>query len=324
MSASLLNVPGLIADIGGTNARFALADRAGVYEERVLKCHDYPDLASAAVAYLALVKPEHAPRTASFAIAGPVIGDRFEMTNHIWNFSIEETRKTLGLERFRLMNDFAALALAVPYLQGAEKRKLNDATATVHAPIGIIGPGTGLGVASLFWNGRHYQAVPGEGGHVTMPARTLREFDIFAELIRQKYHHISAERVCSGKGLVNLYNALRALEGRTELPERTPEEISQAAISGSCAVCKEALDLMLTFLGRVAGNLALTLGTFGGIYIAGGIISQLGDYFERSGFLTEFFEKGRFRDYLGHMPVFVIQHAFPAFVGLRADLINHA
>jgi glucokinase len=313
---------GLIADIGATNARFALADSAGIYKEKVLKCSDYTGLRDAARAYLDFARPDTSPQTAAVAIAGPVKGDRFEMTNHVWTFSVEETRRDLGLRRFHLMNDFKALALAVPHLKDKDVRKINDAQPQAEAPIGVIGPGTGLGVASLFWDGKKYRAVPGEGGHVTMAATTQREFDVIAHLLKGKYHHVSAERVCSGKGLGNIYDALRALDGRHDLPELSPEAISAAALDGSCAVCREALDMMMVFLGRIAGNLALTLGAHGGIYIAGGIIGQLAAYFDKSAFLTEYMAKGRFRDYVQAIPVFIIQHPFPAFVGLQADLME--
>jgi len=313
---------GLIADIGATNARFAMADAGGIYHEQVLKCGDYPGLVEAAQAYLALINPSSRPRHAAVAIAGPVQGDKFFMTNHRWSFSVSGAQKELGLERFNLMNDFKALALAVPHLKGNDLRQVGGGKAVSQAPIGIVGPGTGLGVASLSWDGARYRAIPGEGGHVTMAARTDREFALFQQLIKMKYHHISAERVCSGKGLVNLYNALRELDGRTDLPDPEPEEISAAGLDGSCSLCVETLQFMVTFLGRVAGNLALTLGAHGGIYIAGGIVGRLGSYFDSSPFREEFVDKGRFRDYLEPIPTFVIQHPFPAFVGLQADLVG--
>ncbi len=312
---------GLIADIGATNARFALAGPQGITEEKVLKCQDYPGIAEAMEAYISGLKDGVKPLRAAVAIAGPVTGDRFEMTNHLWNFSIEETRLRIGLEKFVLMNDFRAIALGVPHMKPEHLRQIGAGMPVANAPIGIIGPGTGLGVASLVWNGQRYQPVPGEGGHITMPARTQREFDIFRTL-RYKYHHISAERVCSGKGLVNVYNGLRILDGRDDLPDRTPEEISRAALSGACTLSAEALDKMIGFLGCAAGNLALTLGAMGGIYIAGGIVNQLGDYFYKSRFRDEFLAKGRFKDYLAPIPTFVIKHNFPAFVGLHAELLQ--
>ncbi len=310
---------GLIADIGATNARFALAGPDGVTDQKVLKCNDYPGIAEAMETYVSGLNGKGKPRQAAIAIAGPVTADRFEMTNHPWVFSIEETRKRLGLDRFVLMNDFRAIALGVPHLANDQVRQVGSGQAQPGAPIGIIGPGTGLGVASLVWDGKKYQPVPGEGGHITMPARTQREFDIFRTL-RYKYRHVSAERVCSGKGLVNVYNALRILDGRDDLPDRTPEEISQAAIEGKCSLCGEAMDKMIAFLGCAAGNLALTIGAMGGVYIAGGIVNRLGEYFYKSRFRDEFLNKGRFADYLAPIPTFVIRHEFPAFVGLQAEL----
>lgn len=305
----------LIADIGGTNARFALADDKGIYEQKVLQCENYPTIVDAVTAYVDALGAK--PRRAAFAIAGPVGGDYFEMTNHVWKFSIEETRKALGLDQFSLVNDFKAIALGVPHLGAKDIQQVgNDAAPEPHAPIGIIGPGTGLGVASLVWANGQYHAVAGEGGHVTIAARTQREFDLIRTL-RYKYHHISAERVCSGKGLVNLYNAIKILDGQDDLPDRTAEQISVAAIEKSCKACEEALDKVMGFLGNVAGNLAMTLGAKGGIYIAGGIPAKLGAYFFQSRFRTDFEAKGRYDAYLKPIPTYLITHPNIALVGLQ-------
>lgn len=313
---------GLIADIGATNARFALADKGGIHGEKILPCADYPGLADAVRDYLGRVKPA-APRRASIAIAGPVTGDIFKMTNHPWAFSVKETTAALEFENIHLMNDFEALARAVPHLNPEDLKHVCGPAPVEGAPKGVIGPGTGLGVASLIWGGARYIPVPGEGGHVTMAAITRREFDLFEYLLKHKYHHVSAERVCSGKGLVNVYNGLRGLDGLEEkLPERTPEEISAAAMDGTCPLCRESLDMMISFLGRTARNLALTLGSFGGIYIAGGIVNRLGAYFYKSAFEREFIGEGRFTDYMRGVPVFSILHPFPAFVGLQASLME--
>ena len=156
-----------------------------------------------------------------------------------------------------------------------------------------------------------------------MPAKTQREFDLFRTL-RYKYSHVSAERVCSGKGLVNLYNAIRILDGHDDLPERTAPEISELALQQKCKVCEEALDKMCRFLGSAAGNLAISIGAFGGVYIAGGIPVKLGDFFFNSSFYEEFLAKGRFKNYLAEIPVYLIDHPHIAFVGLQADLIASA
>jgi len=319
----MTDIPGLIADIGATNARFALADDQGVHNEQVLKCADYPGIIEAVQVYLDNTGLPRSPSNASFAVAGAVIGDRLKMVNHPWEFSISDTQNKLGFENFMVINDFKAVALSIPHLKPEDVQQLGPGAPKKDAPIGVIGPGTGLGVASLFWDGNRYQSVPGEGGHVTMPARTQREFDIFRTL-RYKYRHVSAERVCSGKGLANIYDALRILDGHDERPSRTPEEISAAALNDECALCSEALTLMMRFLGRVAGNLALTLGAHGGIYIGGGIIHQLGERFLESEFRTEFQSKGRMEEYLAPIPTYIIRHPYPAFVGLYAELKEKA
>lgn len=317
----MTNNLGLIADIGATNARFAIADDKGFYDQKVLKCDDYPTIVDAAKAYLAGVGNVK-PTRAAFAMAGPVSGDIFEMTNNPWKFSIEETRKVLNLDSFELLNDFQAIAMGVPFLQETDVKKVGgNQEPEKYGTIGIVGPGTGLGVASLFWDGTQYRTNPCEGGHVTMPAKTQREFDLFRTL-RYKYSHVSAERVCSGKGLVNIYNAIRILDGHENLPDRTPEAIADCAINKTCAVCEEALDKMVGFLGTIAGDLALSLGAKGGVYIAGGIPAKLGEYFMNSRFRNDFDAKGRFKDYLEPIPTFLITHPFTAFVGLQHHINN--
>lgn len=311
---------GLIADIGATNARFALCGADGVYrDERVYKCTAYPGIVEAASAYLSeLSNP--AVYAGAFAVAGPVMGDRVAMTNHPWVFSIQETQKALGLEQLQVINDFEAVALGVPHLSPDMVRAVGpEIIPAPRGQIGIIGPGTGLGVASLIWTGERYIPVAGEGGHVTAAARTQREFEVLVTL-KSKYRHVSAERVCSGKGLVNIYDALRTLDGRNDLPDRTAEEISKAALDKADPLCIESLDIMLDFLGNIARNIALTLGTFGGIYIAGGICLQLGEGFFTSGFRSNFEGDGRYVDYLKKIPTFLILHPFIALVGLSNTL----
>ncbi len=317
----MTTIPSLIADIGGTNARFALADESGVRAAKTFQCEEYPTIVDAAKAYIGEL--DFRPKRASFAIAGPVNGDYFKMINHKWEFSVEETRKALGLDMLELMNDFKAIALGVPHLAQDNVRQIGGNQMPLpHAAIGVIGPGTGLGVASLVWVNGRYHPMPAEGGHVTMAAKTQREFDLFQTLKDEKYSHVSAERVCSGKGLVNLYNAIVKLDGRQDMPARTAEEISKAALDRTCPASEESLDLMMGFLGTVAGNLALTVEAKGGVFIAGGIPSKLGEYFFQSRFRQEFEDKGRFREYLEQIPTYLITHPNVAFLGLRHSVAN--
>jgi glucokinase len=309
---------GIIADVGGTNARFSIADPGGYSESTIYQCADFDNFDDVLAQYMRDSGCAGKIDTASIAIAGPVMGDEFKMLNLPWAFSCKAVAAKLGLKELHLMNDFDAVARSIPHLKDADIRQIGNGKPLEKRAIGIIGPGTGLGVASLFWAGTHYISNPGEGGHVTMAAQTQREFDIM-NVMHKKYRHISAERVCSGKGLENIYNAIRYYEQRDDLPQRTPAEISAAAMDGSCDVCKESLDFMIKCLGNVAGNLALTLGAYGGIYIAGGIINKLGDYFYQSKFREHFLDKGRLNEYLDPIPTFVVQHQYPAFVGLHAD-----
>lgn len=307
----------LIADIGATNARFAIANDAGIQHIDVLPCEDFSTLADAAQAYLKRVDAER-PDTGAFAVAVPLSGaDEVSMTNHVWSFSINATREALGFGKLDVINDFTALALGVAHLTAGDFYTLGGGAPVAGAPVGIIGPGTGLGVGAVVF-GRDGQPVPitTEGGHVTMPATTEREFKMFEWLKQTKYHHVSAERVISGKGLVNIYHAICGIDG-LDMPEKTPAEITDAALARSCPICVETLDLFCHFLGVAAGNLALTYGAFGGVYIAGGIVPRLGSYFATSRFMQSFLEKGRFKDYLSPMPVRVITHPYPGLEGLK-------
>lgn len=310
----------LIGDIGGTNVRFAMLQDGEILNEQVLKCADHAGLAPAARAYIKNISPSQIPDSAAFAIAGPVLGDRFQMTNHPWSFSISDVRDKLGLKDLRLFNDFHALAMAIPHLAQDDLARIGEGKPQPGKPKAIVGPGTGLGVACLFWDGEHYRPVPGEGGHVTMPAKNQREYDVFEWLRGEKYSHVSAERVCSGKGLVNVYNALRALDKRDDLPDLEPEGISKAAREKDNACAVEAWEMLTGFLGTIAGNLALTLGAHGGVYIAGGIMPQSGDLLCHTRFREQFEAKGRFEEYLSVIPTFLITHPFPAFAGLKAYL----
>lgn len=314
----------LVADIGGTHARFALAGETGISGEKILKVADFPGVADAARAYLSQTGAKVS--LAAFALAGPVTGnDRFELTNFNWAFSIEETRKALGLDRLFLVNDFHAMALGVLSADAAHVHRIGGGAAKLHGNIGVIGPGTGLGVGSLVWDEKtaRYIAAAGEGGHVTVPTPTRREHDLILWLMESgKYTHISAERVCSGKGLVNLYNAIRGLDGR-DLPERLPEEITAHAISGDCDACREALILMLGILGRVAGNLALTNMTTGGVYLAGGILPRIGlPYLQASRLRGEFIAKGRQTALVDEIPLFMADDPFLALKGLRRFAVD--
>lgn len=311
--------PALIADLGATNARFGLVGPEGVTGSLSLRCADYPGLAAAARAYLATAKPPLPPRRAAFAVASAITGDRIVMTNNAWSFSVRDLTEELGLDQLQVINDFTAVALGCPALGPGDAIQVGGGTAEPGMPIAVMGAGTGLGVSGLVPGHGGWTALSGEGGHVTMPAVTEREAAVI-ERMGRRFGHVSAERLLSGMGIVNLYETLAALEGLDDAPMRGAEEVTEAALGGSDALSTEATEMFCAMLGTIAGNLVLTLGARGGLYVAGGIVPKLGDFFLRSAFRDRFEAKGRFRPWLAAIPTFVVTHPLPAFLGLRTVL----
>jgi glucokinase len=307
----------LIADIGGTNARFALLDEGARHDEQVLICADYPDLVIAVESYLrsvgAFTGPQR-PVEAALAIAGPITGDIVRMTNHVWEFSTSLTRERLNLRRLIVLNDFTALAMGVRHLPQEELQVIGGGRPEPGMPIALLGPGTGLGVSGLIPAGPHWIPLQGEGGHVSLPVMNEREIEMLRQL-RQRFTHVSAERVLSGQGLVNLYEALNAVDGH--VPQvLTPRDVTRRASEASCRICMEAVNMFSALLGTVAGDLVLTLGALGGVYIGGGIVPSIGPMFAASPFRDRFEDKGRYTDYLARVPTYVIVSDLPALVGL--------
>jgi glucokinase len=315
--------PRLIADIGGTNARFALLDGQSHRDEIVLACADYPDFVSAAEHYLTQVgaaQKGKRPVEAAVAIAGPITGDIIRMTNHVWQFSAARVRQQLGFARLIFLNDFTALAMAVRHLPESELEPIGGGRPVANAAIGLIGPGTGLGVSGLIPSGSHWIALQGEGGHATLSVMNEREMAVLRQL-HQRFSHVSAERVISGPGLVNLYEAISVIERKVPDP-LTPKEITRRANEGSCARCLETVNMFCALFGTMAGNLVLTLGAVGGLYIGGGVVPHLGRLFKSSPFRDRFEDKGRYAEYLSAVPVYLIRSPLPAFVGLARSFID--
>ncbi len=305
----------LIADIGGTNARFAMVDQGGsIVGPGTFACADFPGPAAAARAYIETTAAKASPLLGAFAVASPVTGDAIDMTNHPWTFSIDEVRRDLKLERLDVINDFAAIALSVPHLGAGGRRRIGGGEALPGAPIAVLGPGTGLGVSALVSCAEGWVALATEGGHVALAAMNAREEAVIG-ILRRDFGHASAERAVSGPGLVNLYNALAELEG-VEAASLTPADVSERALAGDCPLSRAALALFTAFLGTVASNLTLSLGARGGVYMAGGILPKLAGAFDQKSFRARFEDKGRFSAYLAAIPTYLITHEHPAFLGL--------
>ena len=250
------------------------------------------------------------------AVAGPVEAGRCVLTNCPWLIDATELRSTFGFAMLRMLNDFEATAFALPHLTTADVHPLGGGQAVPGAPMAVLGPGTGLGVACLVPGSHGAAVIASEGGHVTLPATSPRE-DAVIDYLRRHFGHVSAERAVSGMGLENLCRAIAAIDG-VNLPERCAADITEGALLGTCETSRAALDLFCAMLGTVAGNVALTFGARGGVYIAGGIAPRIVSHLAQSEFRARFEAKGRFRNYLATIPTNVIVHPNATFAGLRA------
>ena len=318
-----MGLPWLVADVGGTNARFGWVDRPGgpVSHVRTLPVAGHAGPAEAAHAYLEGLGTElgatfRPPQRGALAVATAVVGDRIEFTNSAWRFSTRQLQATLGLGSLAVLNDFEALALSLPRLAPSQMRA--HGAAPGGDTLAVIGPGTGLGVAGVVRAAGRWVALPGEGGHATLAATDDQEAAWLAE-VRRRHAHVSAERVLSGIGLPELLRAVCACAGRPAR-ELGAEQIVEAGLRGDDADCHQTLEAFCALLGSFAGNVALTLGARGGVYIGGGIVPRLGDFFFASRFREKFEAKGRFRDYLAPIPTAVITDTLAALTGAAAAL----
>jgi glucokinase len=311
---SMLRNLALVGDIGATNTRLAMVRSDGtISAPRMYDSQADTDIANAIHSYLAQECRTAKPYVGVLAIAAAVSGNEVRMTNHPWHFLIEDLRIRLGLRELHIINDFAANALAISELGSRDMVQVGSGSGVIDAPIGVIGPGTGLGMSAFLHSEGGVVLLESEGGHVTMPAATSREAEVL-DLMRHRYDHVSAERVLSGHGLVSLYEALCELENISSA-SFTPAQITDAHIWQEDPRAQEATGMFCAMLGTVAGNLALTLGARGGVYIAGGIVPKLGRTFLESEFRTRFQAKGRFLNYLKAIPTYVITRPEPALLG---------
>ncbi len=322
MPSTLFENPRLLADIGGTFVRFTLEVGPGIFQHASsLRCADYDDLHATVQAYLSALPisiSRDRIRNAAVAVATPVTGDQVRITNYPWQFSIEQLRQHLHLDNLLVVNDFTALAMALPSLLPSQRRQVGAGAAQSRSVIGLIGAGSGLGVSGLIPAGEGWVALGTEGGHTTFAPRDERELVILQYAWRH-YTHVSFERLVSGPGIELIYRALSARDGRPEQILSAPD-IAQRALDASDALCSEVIEAFCGMLGTAAGNLAVTQGAFGGIYIGGGIVPRLGSHFDNSIFRQRFEDKGRFADYLKGIPTFVITADNATLMGVSAIL----
>ncbi len=319
--------PRLLADIGGTNARFAwlAGPDQPPAQVQTLAVADHAGPAEAAQAYLAGLQRAagagwRPPRRGAFAVAAAVHGDAVAFVNSPWSFSCAAVRDALGLDALAVVNDFEALALALPGLSDRQRQPLPGpalpplAAAPVGTVLAVVGPGTGLGVGAVLRTRRGWQAVPGEGGHATLAAADALEAAVIA-VVRRSHAHGSAERLLAGPGLPLLQAALAEVQGRPLTTEATPEAIVAAALGGGDALAAETLDLFACLLGSFCGSVVLTLGARGGLFIGGGVVPRFAARFAASGFRDRFQAKGRLHDYLAAVPAALVTDTLAALGG---------
>ncbi|WP_075186137.1 glucokinase [Teredinibacter haidensis] len=314
--------PSIVADIGGTNARFALVtgEENGQFvldHIQILNGSEYASFSDAMRAYIAMLDGV-TPHSACAAIAGPIEGDSVRMTNLNWSFAPSAIREEFGFEKFSAINDFASLAVATSALLPTDLISIREGEREATSNKAILGPGTGLGVAGLAYSNGSWLPIPSEGGHVNIAPATPLECDVVKAAMAQ-HGYVSAEVFISGPGLVNLYNALCAVKG--EQPRSLqPKDVTSEAMAGANATCKETLELFCSFIGTLSGNLALTYGAKGGVYLGGGVLPRIVDFLKSSDFNTRFAEKGVMSPYVKDIPVDIIGHPQTAFLGAAAWL----
>lgn len=327
----------IVADIGGTNARFAIANLETLALSHVsrISCGDHPSLTEAAIAYRAELQQaigleageglHQPPRFAAFAVAAPVTGETISFTNSPWHFSRSAVCRDLDLEGLLVLNDFEALALSLPHLAAENLIKIGGGEPAERAAKVVLGPGTGLGAAGLVWSPSGWIAVPGEGGHATLAASHADQFALIEQLLTG-LDHVSAERVVSGPGLSDLYRAVAAHRSGKPLadqPVLPPGEIVDRAMAASDPLAEEALSHFITWLGRFAGDAALFFGARGGVYLGGGVPAKILDLLRDGNFREAFEAKGRMRAFLAPIPLYVIGDDQAALRGAGAAL-RHA
>lgn len=305
----------LVADIGGTNARFALADAATfeLTHVRQTLCGHHATVEAALTDYLSGLPIK--PKYGALAVAAPVSGEAVTLTNSHWSFRKSELCRSVGLDALCVLNDFQALALSLPKLGASELHQIGGTEPEELATKVVLGPGTGLGVAGLVWSGERWIALAGEGGHMSFGAHDAEELALLRQLGKAG-DHISAEQAISGPGLAALYRAVAASRRQSS---SEPVDVVARALSGDAAA-GEALGLFIAWLGRFAGNAALAIGARGGVYIGGGIAPKITAALSAGSFREAFEQKGYMGAYLVPIPVYVILAEFATLKGAAAAL----
>ncbi len=318
--------PILVADIGGTNARLGLVTGYNKQNNTFTLDHthtfpsaDFSSLESVVTQYFDLIKPLR-PVRACLAVAGPVKGNFVHLTNLGWQFDVDTLARRFDFTALEVINDFAAFAYAAPYLDTSKNVAIKPGTADEQANIAVLGPGTGFGAAALVKNGDNAAVLSCEAGHITLAGVTELDAKLIKE-IKKEQNHVSVETVFSGPGLERLYRAMARVQGAT-VKTYSAAQISELAMSGQCDVCLATLRQFCDWIGSVAGDLALTFGARGGVYIGGGILPRMVTYLQNGAFCERFSNKGIMAPYVSNIPVTLVTQNNIPFIGAAACLIS--
>jgi len=322
-----LNYYALVGDIGGTNARFALVakDSVELHHVQVLSCADYPNFDAAYLHYYAKLGLKPLP-VASISFACPVTTD-INMTNNHWSFNIAAMRQRLALTEFKVLNDFTAMAYGTLALDAEDKISVQPGSAMQHSPRLVIGPGTGLGVASLVpvpanassvVGENRWQAVSTEGGHVSFAPLDSLQIQIW-QILQQQYGRVSVERILCGDGILALYLAICKIK-RSKVLLDSAAQITAAANDSSNFEAVLSMQSFCCILGAVTGDMVLAQGARGGVYLCGGILPRVKAFLLKSEFSAAMANKGRLRDYTSSVPVWLCNSEYPGLLGAAAAL----
>jgi len=314
--------PYIVADIGGTNARFGLvtshtvnSDQFQIEFKQKYPSNQFENLEHATQHYLDSLN-DHRIKGACLAVAGPVTSDDVTLTNLNWQFSIDKIKRSLALSKLRVINDFAAYALATQFVAPENLININKGQKADDSPMAVVGPGTGFGVAALVRQNNQWKVIPSEGGHITLAAKNKLQTSII-EVLSRHMPHVSVESVMSGPGLSNLYSALATVEGSGH-DQLQASEISEQAKNDSNSLSYRALSLFCRWLGQSTGDLTIALGARRGVYLCGGILKRNTDFFLNSEFLEGFLDKSHMRNYLNQIPVQLVTENDSALLGAAA------
>jgi glucokinase len=311
----------LLADVGGTNARFAVMDRGVIGTVGWIRVTDSAGISDAVGNFLGRYRDAPRIGAAMLGVAGTVENNRCLIVNSQWEIDGSTLRADFGFERVELLNDFEALAWSLPLLAGHDLYPLGSGKALPGAPMLVLGPGTGFGAACLAGRDRSPFVLATEAGHGTLPAVDARE-DAVIERLRRRFEHVSVERALSGQGLENLYTALGELDNGAGAAQDAIV-ITREALAGSNSLSDAALATFCALLGTVAGNLALTFRARGGVFLGGGIAPRIAAFLAQSEFRRRFDAKGRYHTYLEAVPVNIIMRPDATFLGLKAFIEAH-